>query len=191
MRRAEKRSQGMTFRLKTTGGVQPYPRVVDDKTGIEVFEKYFREREAALLHDVGDFRHQIFIYRDPTYRSAQGIRDIEFYVRALVQESEKPPIYASGKVPKSDAVIPRGSRYLGFEIDIEEFDDTFREYAQGSQERMQEVRARVSDALVAIFANPKDKVVHFRRGMNQPRKRYALVHGIVQDVSGLGSMFPK
>jgi hypothetical protein len=182
-----KRISDLTFKIDNAGS---YHRAVDDETGIEVFEKYFRERQSALVHDVGGFRHEIFVYRDPAYRSLRGIRDIEFYVRALAEEPKEQAIRSSKRPPKrtSDAMIPLGSRYLGFEIDSEEFDDTFREYAGGKSERLMQARARVNDAPLSLFAFPKDKIVVFRKGVNHPRRRYALFHGIVQDVTAFGSL---
>jgi hypothetical protein len=175
----------MTFKLKSTDKANPTPRTVDDETGVELFQKYFREGQDALMHDIGLFRHNIVVYRDPTYRSSQGISDIEFYARSLIKEPEEKPYTGSRRFPKSGAVAPLGSRILGFEIDSEEFDDAFREYAGRDQNRLLQIRTHVTDALLSFFAFPRDKVVQFREGVNRPRKRYGLHSGIVRDLDAI------
>jgi hypothetical protein len=41
----------MTFKIGNRAKRGSYPVAIDDETGIEVFEKYYKERNECLQHD--------------------------------------------------------------------------------------------------------------------------------------------
>lgn len=145
-------------------------KLIDEETGVQFFEKYYEARMAMYRSDGYFGVNRVFVFRDIRYQNKDGNSDIEFYAR---------------RIERTDIPVAERGPYVqgyGYEIDIDEFNDCFAEYANNQPEKLEQVSSYVKELLERYMGTAKEKNIQFKKGVNHPRKKYGLVGSIVDDI---------
>jgi len=162
----------MAFRFSDTHNLY---KVTDTSSGIEIIEKYSRERVMARLGDADvSWPGFVFVFHDPSAGNKNNECDTEFFARVLRREVEMKD--SQGKTVKYRQVY-------GFDIDIDEFHEAFADYLKGAEDR-QSLETTIRDALYAMYGSTlREFEVNLKKGVNCPRRKYVLRHGHLSSTS--------